>query len=126
MNKFEFKDSIKVNIAGEVVQLKIGGTVLDDSIKFGKYIQKKANGLDKLEYKEAIKIVCDECDKYIDSITEPGAAKRIFKNRGNDPYDRMQVVNFLIEEIKENKIGSFSEEKYTPNRAQRRHSKKNK
>lgn len=126
MKKFEFRDSVKVDVAGVVVQLKIGSDILDKAIKFGEYIQEKAKGFDKLGYKKAIDVVCKECDNFIDEVTEKGAATQIFKNRNKDPFDRMQVVGFLIDEIKNEKSTLVNpvEKKYSPNRAQRRNKKK--
>lgn len=126
MERFEFNDKVKVDIAGTVLTLKTDKTTIDKSIAFGKDIQKKATTLDKLEYEKGSNLICNECYKFIDKITEEGASKKIFSNRGKDPFDCLQVIKFLVEQMKENRVCSLEEtsKNYSPNRAQRRNKKK--
>ena len=111
MSKFEFRSN--------KVELDIAGHKFSVTIAFGERAIKKGNEIKNYkDYNLAIKETCQFCYDAIDGLIEPGASKKIFEGREDNIYDCIDVINYITDEYQ--KTSNITNQKYSPNRAQRR------
>lgn len=121
VKKFEFKDNdLKLDIAGEKFKIDTTNIKLVERVSsFGKVATKLSKELEGREdYVQALKETIDFCQGSIDSILGKGATKQIFKNREVSLLDLLDVINYIMAQVKEDRDKKF--QVYSPNRAQRR------
>lgn len=122
--KFEFKNNnLKLDIAGNLFEIDTMDTeIVENTMKFGQDAQKKSQQLGKKEdYVEALKEATQFCLDSIDIILGEGASSKIFSGRKVNLFDALDVMNYIVSEVKEDRESKF--QAYSPNRAQRRAAK---
>lgn len=119
--KFNFKDNdLKLEIEGETFKLDTSNPeLISRVVDFGNEATKRAKELENEDsYVEALEQLIAFCTDSIDTILGEKASKRIWKDRSVSLFDAMDVINYIIASVKEDREDKFN--KYTPNRAQRR------
>lgn len=120
MSKFEFRSNkVELDIAGHKFSVNCTNDLIEKTIAFGERAIKKGNEIKNYkDYNLAIKETCQFCYDAIDELIEPGASKKIFEGREDNVYDCIDVINYITHEYQ--KTSNITNQKYSPNRAQRR------
>ena len=119
--KFEFKNNnLKLDIAGVTFEVDATNVEFVKRVtQFGKDATSKAKELGEEEdYAQAVGKLIGFCVESIDAILGEGAANEIFKDREVGLFDALDVVNYIVSEVKTDRETKFKA--YTPNRAERR------
>ncbi|WP_195376725.1 DUF6673 family protein [Anaerotruncus rubiinfantis] len=121
VKKFEFGSSrLDLDIAGNTFSISVADAGLAERLsRFGEEaIERSQNIRESEDVARQLAEACDFCDRTLDGVLGGGASEKIFSGREKDLFERIEVMNFLIDEI-----NAFREErlqKYSPNRAARR------
>ena len=117
---FQFKDNaIHLDIAGNVFNINYTEDLLINIKNFYEKATTQAEKIrDSKDYNETLSKSIELLKKTIDSICGEGATNKIFKDREDNLYDLIDVINYIYTEV-----SNFQKEKknkYSVNRAQRR------
>lgn len=121
VKKFEFKDNnLTLDISGAKFKIDTSDPELVARVlKFGEEAEEKANKIGKKEdFSKALEDMIEFCTTSIDTILGKGASKEIWGNRPITFFDALDVINYIMDSVKEDRSKKFN--KYTPNRAKRR------
>lgn len=126
MAKFTFSNDTVLDINGEVFEIDSTDLDLIKRIEnFRANAEAEANKMTKAEkgsyvkaLEDAIKFATDAIDEFLGER----ASERIFKDTPISLVKALNVVNYISQEISNSRMKSVN--KFNPNRAQRRNSKK--
>ncbi|MCR1897815.1 hypothetical protein NSA47_02280 [Irregularibacter muris] len=119
--RFEFKNNnLKLDISGHLFEFDTTNPELVKRVlTFSEDAQKLSNELTKREdYVVALEETIEFCIKTLDSILGEGASKKIFVGREVGLFDCLDIINYLMDEVKADRDTKF--QAYSPNRPQRR------
>lgn len=120
-NKFVFQENgtvLDFGTAKFVVDVT-DPDLVDKVLTFAKGAQAKAEELkDNEDYPEGLREIIKFSLGSIDSMLGEGASEEIFKDRKVSMMDAIQVLDYIMAEVKKGKETAFKP--YSPNRAERR------
>ena len=121
--QFEFKKGLQLDIAGNVFEVDTTDPdVMRNVLEFADDAKDMAEGLKDVDnYVEQLKDTIKLCLTAMDAILGEGASEKIFEGRKVGLMDCLDVMNYIIKEITEDREERFKI--YSPNRAQRRSKK---
>lgn len=119
--RFEFQsNNLELDIAGNIFEVDTTNPELVERVlKFSSEAKKLAGEMnEKTDFTAALKETIEFCTDAIDSILGTGASKKIFEGRKVGLFDCLDIINFIVTEVKDHRQSKF--QSYSPNRAQRR------
>lgn len=121
--QFEFKKGLQLDIAGNVFEVDTTDPdVMRNVLEFADGAKDMAEGLKDIDnYVEQLEDTIKLCLTAMDAILGDGASEKIFEGRKVGLMDCLDVMNYIIAEIKEDRGERLK--MYSPNRAQRRSKK---
>ena len=122
--KFEFRDNkLELDIAGNLFKISVNPNTLHQIRDIGTRAQQVSKNLAGEESVEKLEEAIDFLMDVTDEILGDGASDKIFADREDDIFDCIDVLNYIVEEVKAFRgvaAPPKAEETVPLNRAQRR------
>ena len=120
-SKFKFKDNGTVLDFGNAkFTVDISNPeLIEEVLQFAETAEEKAEKLkSEDDYIKGLREIISFCIEAIDKILGEGASEKIFEGRTVSMLDAIQVIDYIVEEVKKGKTTQF--DKYSPDRTKRK------